>query len=128
MVKTCVYFDLSKKVLTISLNPRLYPQNIVMRAAYRFIDDFDVKVCGDSLSEFKVRFKSKDTKGISKEDFDALSDAFFTELVHTSVEEAQARRYADIRNALVGAALKNMVPSVDVGELALKMKEKTKVK
>ena len=122
--KKKVSFDAQGRIVVVSLNPRLYSQNIIMRAAYRFIDDFDVRVEGDPFSEFKVSFKAKTDEPVSREDLEALCDAFFTELVHVSVEEVQARRYADIRNALVGAALRNIVPQVDVEKLAEKMREK----
>ena len=125
-MKETVLFDEKNGILTLFINPRMYAQTIVMRATYRFIDDFDVKVDGDPMKEFVVVFKSKTDEIHSMEDLIVLSDSFFTELIHTSVEESQARRYADIRNALVGAALRNMMPPVDVEKLAEKMSEKTK--
>lgn len=121
-----IKYDVENKSAEILLNPRMYSQLIVMRAAYRFIDDFDVKVDGDPMKEFVVFFKSKTDEKYTLDDLKALGDAFFTELVHTSVEEAQARRYADIRNALVGAALRNVMPQMDVEKLAEKMTEKNK--
>ena len=41
-----IIFDKLNKTVTIFLNPQMYSQTIIMRAAYRFIDDFDVKVDG----------------------------------------------------------------------------------
>ena len=121
-----VLFDEKRGTITILINPRMYSQLIIMRAAYRFIDDFDVKVDGDPMKEFSIFFKLKTNETYNLDDLKALADAFFTELVHTSVEEAQARRYADIRNALVGAALRNITPNIDVEKLAEKIQEKNK--
>ncbi len=85
-----------------------------MRASYRFIDDFDVIVDGDPLSKIVVtlKIKEEDKKGASKKDMEKLVSTFFSELIHANVEETQARRYADTRNALIGAALRSLMPQV----------------
>lgn len=108
--KDNIKIDVKNKAVDICLNPRLYPQSVVMRATYRFIDDFNVIVDGDPLSDIFVRFKIKPGDTAGKEDMEELVNAFFAELIHANVEETQARRYADTRNALIGAALKNMIP------------------
>ncbi|MCK5333809.1 MAG: hypothetical protein KAJ24_04810 [Candidatus Aenigmarchaeota archaeon] len=100
------------KTVTIKLNPRLYSQSVIMRAAYRFTEDFDVAVDGDPLDKITVVFKvcAEDKKEAKKEDLEAISAAFHNELLHASVEETQARRYADTRNALIGAAVRQLMP------------------
>lgn len=102
--------DEKNKCIHITLNPTLYPTSVVMRASYRFIDDFDVIVNGDALSKIFVTLtvKEEDKSSATKKELEHLSNAFFSELIHSNVEESQARRYADTRNALIGAALRNM--------------------
>lgn len=109
-----VSIDEKEKCVNIILNPRLYPQSTVMRASYRFIDDFDVIVDGDPLSKIFVTLKIKpeDKNSATKKEMEQLANTFFSELIHANVEETQARRYADTRNALIGAALRSMMPQV----------------
>ena len=105
-----IQIDEKNKMLIVKINPQLYASSCVMRASYRFTDDFNVKVDGDPMSELIVSFKSKDTEDTpSKKDFEDLADVFYNELIHTNVEEEQARRYADTRNALIGAAMKTII-------------------
>ncbi|MFH1432627.1 MAG: hypothetical protein ABIG84_05405 [archaeon] len=121
--KDTVTINEKEKSVLLSLNPRLYPQTAVMRASYRFIDDFDVIVDGDPLSIIFVTIKAKAEDDASLSELEELAHAFFKELIHANVEETQARRYADTRNALIGASLRSMMPS-----LALKEKESEMVK
>ncbi len=107
-----VFMDKENGLVKIVLNPRLYAQNVVLRASYRFLDDFDVVVGGDPLSELVVTIKVRRGAKSDADNLDCAVDDFFAELIHSSVEEMQARRYADTRNALIGAALKSMVPGV----------------
>lgn len=105
-----IQIDEKNKTMTVKINPQLYASSCVMRASYRFTDDFNVKVDGDPMSELIVSFKSKeDGETPSKKDFEDLADVFYNELIHTNVEEEQARRYADTRNALIGAAMKTII-------------------
>ena len=107
-----ISIDENEKTVTLKLNPRLYSQSVIMRAAYRFTEDFDVAVEGDPLDKITVVFKvcEEDKKEAKKEDLEAISAAFHNELLHASVEETQARRYADTRNALIGAAVRQLMP------------------
>ena len=114
--KHTVKINEKKKSILLSLSPRLYPQTVVMRASYRFIDDFDVIVDGDPLSTIFVTIRAKREDDASYSDLEELASAFFRELIHANVEETQARRYADTRNALIGAALRSMMPSVTAKE------------
>lgn len=109
-----IYIDEREKRVQITLNPTLYPQSAVMRAAYRFTDEFNVIVDGDALSKIFViiKIKPEDKSGATKEEMEQLANDFFSELIHANVEEMQTRRYADTRNALIGAALRNLMPQI----------------
>lgn len=121
--KETITINEKEKTVYLSLNPRLYPQTAVMRASYRFIDDFSVIVDGDPLSTIFVTIKAKPEDSASYSELEELAHTFFKELIHANVEETQARRYADTRNALIGAALRSMMPSV----LAKEKEEKSSV-
>ena len=121
--KDTIQINEPEKTVLLSLNPRLYPQTAVMRASYRFIDDFSVIVDGDPLSTIYVTIKAKPEDTASYSELEELAHAFFKELIHANVEETQARRYADTRNALIGAALRSMTPSVLAKEKESKSSE-----
>lgn len=107
-----VSLDKKNGTVKIVLNPRLYSQNVVLRASYRFTEDFDVIVDGDPLTELVVSIKIRKNEKFGVDDLDSIVNGFFAELIHASVEDLQARRYADTRNALIGAALKSMIPDI----------------
>ena len=121
--KDTITISEKEKSISLALNPRLYPQTAVMRASYRFIDDFSVIVDGDPLSTIYVTIKAKPEDSASYSELEDLAHAFFKELIHANVEETQARRYADTRNALIGAALRSMMPSVMAKEKEDKSQE-----
>lgn len=104
-----VDIDLKKKIIRINLNTMLYPRTVIMRAAYSFTESFDVGVDGDNSSTVVlIKVRTGDVK--SHDDFEDIVYRFYSELIHASVEETQARRYADTRNALIGAALRTIIP------------------
>ncbi len=88
--------------LVISLSPSLYPKNVVMRAAYRLLENYVVWVVGDGIKKIVVKISPQEEG--QKIDKDVL-DIFFVELLQAYMEEAQAERYAEIRNALVSTAI-----------------------
>lgn len=105
-----VSIDDSKKVICINLNPMLYPRTVVMRAAYSFTGGFDVAVEGDDSSSVVV-IRDNSNDNLTQSNLEDIVYRFYSELIHASVEETQARRYADTRNALIGAALKSIFPA-----------------
>lgn len=128
-----ISIDEKEKTVKILLNPRLYSQSAILAAAYRFTGGFDVIVEGDPINEIMVFLKIKkedaedakrcaEIKNTLRSDLEALSNAFFSELLHSSVEESQARRYADTRNALIGAALRGIYPAI-TAEDAIKLQK-----
>lgn len=122
-----VKVDTSKGTVTMKINPRLYPQSAVMRAAYRFIDSFDVVVSGDPLKEVNVEISLKEGETAAASELEQVVKSFNAELIHASVEEVQARRYADTRNALIGAAVRSMLAGAKPEQLKDKGKtEKVK--
>ena len=97
-------FDISKEGSStiIKLSPALYPKNVVIRAAYRLLSNYVVWVGGDGIENIVVKIKPQE----EKEELDEnIMDLFFVELLQASMEEMQAERYAQIRNALVSTAI-----------------------
>ncbi len=88
--------------ITITLSPALYSKNVVMRAAYRLLENYIVWVGGDGVEKIVVKIKPQEDG--QKIDKDVL-DIFFIELLQAHMEETNAERYAEIRNALVSTAI-----------------------
>ena len=89
-----------KNCVIISVNPRIYPVDIIFSAAYIFIDKSYVIVDGDPNEEIIVQLKAKD-KSI---DLEKMGREFNTELVNYSFYHAQYVKNAPIREAIIQRA------------------------
>jgi His-Xaa-Ser system protein HxsD len=89
-----------KKYVIISVNPKIYPMDMIFSAAYIFIDRAYVIVDGDPNEEIIVQLKAKD-KGI---DLEKMAREFNTELVNYSFYQAQYVRNNPVREAIIQRA------------------------
>ena len=96
--------DDEENYVEISVNLRLFPKTVIEKAAYHFINDTNVVVT-DFNDKVKIKLvpKNENIKDLSN-----LAYEFNAELIHTMVIETQAKRYAPLRNALIGTALKEL--------------------
>lgn len=89
-----------RKHVTITINPRLYPLDVIYSAAYVFLDNFYIIMDGDPETGVVVKIfpkDSSDTKDIEKR--------FNNELVNYAFYKRQVERNADIRKAIIQRAL-----------------------
>jgi len=84
----------------ISVNPKIYPLDIIFSAAYIFIDKAYVIVDGDPDEEIIVLLKAKD----KKIDLEKLGKEFNNELINYSFYAVQTNRSMPIRSAIVQRA------------------------
>lgn len=85
----------------VSVNPSIYPLEVVYSAAYMFLDKVYVFIDGNTDKEILVKLKPKN-KG---EDLEELAGLFNNELVNYSVYVIQAARSSSIRDAIIRVAL-----------------------
>ncbi len=100
--------------IVITLSPALYPKNVVLRAAYRLLENYVVWVGGDGIESVVVKIKPQgEGKKISKD----VIDLFFAELLQANMEETQAKRYADMRRILMELAMRHASKDARIVEM-----------
>ena len=80
----------------VTVNPKIYPLEIVYSAAYVFIDRAYVLIDGDPEKEILVDLKLKETGNLEE-----LGREFNNELVNYAVYAVQSARTQGVRDALV---------------------------
>jgi His-Xaa-Ser system protein HxsD len=92
--------DSKEKSVYVSVNPKIYPLEVIYSAAYMFLEKAYVIIDGDPESEIIVQMKAK-----GEEDLKRMALDFQNELVNYAVYVIQAARTSDIRKAIVEKAL-----------------------
>jgi len=90
-----------KNYVLVSLNPKIYPLDVVYSTCYVFMDRAYIVIDGDPAEEIIVELVPKE-KGY---DLEKLGREFNNELLNYAVYKVQAERNAGIRQAIVQRAL-----------------------
>ncbi len=96
-------FDIDKKnkIITVSINPNIFPLEIIYSAAYVLMNDAYVILDGDPKKKILVQIKAKE----QKKDLEKLALEFHNELLNYAVYAVQAAKTQEIRKAIVERAL-----------------------
>ncbi|MCD6226345.1 MAG: His-Xaa-Ser system protein HxsD [Candidatus Aenigmarchaeota archaeon] len=89
--------------IIISINPKIYPLEVIYSAAYMFLDKAYIIIDGNPETEIIVTMKAK--KGMNRSELEKIGLNFHNELINYSVYVVQAARNNDIRKAIVERAL-----------------------
>lgn len=99
-----------EKSLTINLNSKVYPLEVVLGAAYSFIDRVYVYLDGDPDKIIKISFKSKDGDSNIKK----IAGDFQNELLNQALRRQISENNQVIREYIVAnAILGSMTPKAD---------------
>jgi His-Xaa-Ser system protein HxsD len=93
--------DKESNSVVISVNPKIFPLEVIYSASYVFLDKAYVMMDGNPQENIAVQLKAKN----SGEDLQSLALEFNNELVSYSVYVVQAARTSEIRKAIVQRAL-----------------------
>lgn len=93
--------DKDRNYVIVSVNPKIYPIDIVQLAAYVMIDKAYVILDGDPNQEISVELRSK-VSNISAEE---IGREFNNQLLNYVVYKLQSEKNKDIKDALIKAAL-----------------------
>lgn len=93
--------DEEENCVIVSVNPKIYPLEVVYAAAYMFLENFYVIIDGNPQEEIFVQLKAKR----DGEDLKKVALEFNNELINYAVYTVQAARTSTIRNAIVQRAL-----------------------
>lgn len=96
-------FEIHKKdnFVNVSINPNLYPLEVIYSAAYIFIDKAYVMIDGDPREEILVQLRPKD----SNVDIEVLGREFNNELVNYMTYMHRAMRNHNIMDSIVQRAM-----------------------
>lgn len=89
-----------KDSVIISVNPKIYPLDIIFSAAYIFIDKVYVIVDGDLEEEILVQLRPKDKNA----NLEILGREFNNELINYSFYAAQTNKNMELRTAIIQRA------------------------
>jgi His-Xaa-Ser system protein HxsD len=87
--------------LIVSINPKIYPLEVIYSATYVFLDRAYLLIDGNPEEEIFVQMKPKD----KKEDLEKLGNEFNNELVNYAVYVVQSIRNQPLRKAIIERAL-----------------------
>jgi His-Xaa-Ser system protein HxsD len=96
----------------ISVNPKIFPLEVIYSAAYVFLDRAYIMMDGNPQENISVQLKAKSTS----EDLQSLGLEFNNELVSYAVYVVQAARSTDIRKAIVERALATVGSSTETND------------
>ncbi len=92
-------FDENDKSVTVSVNTKIFPLEIVYSASAILLDDAYIVIDGNPESEVVVKLRPKENASLEE-----LGRRFNEELITYAVYLSESRKTKDIRNALVQKA------------------------
>lgn len=95
--------EINKKegYVLISINPKIYPLDVVYSAAYVLLDKAYVVIDGDPEEEIIVEIRAKEKKG----DIEEIGHELNNELINYAVYKTQSEKNQPIRQAIIQRAL-----------------------
>jgi His-Xaa-Ser system protein HxsD len=93
--------DKKKEVVSISINPKIFPLDVIYSAAYVFLDKAYVIIDGDPEEEIVIELKPKD----ASIELETLGREFNNELLNYSAYKVQSEKNASIRQLIIQRAL-----------------------
>ena len=103
-------FKISKDCVSLSINPKIYPLQVVHAAAYMMIDRAYVIIDGNPEEELIIEIRPKE-----KQDLRKMGYEFSNELLNYAVYYNQSKMNKGVREAIIQRAfLTNMSPPAQV--------------
>ncbi len=88
--------EIKENCVIVSVNPKIYPLEVIQSAAYILIDRVYVVMDGDPEEEIFVQLIPKETTDLQK-----LAYEFNNELLNYAVYHIQSKRNKEVRDAIV---------------------------
>ena len=88
--------EIKENCVVVSVNPKIYPLEVIQSAAYILIDRVYVVMDGDPEEEIFVQLIPKETTDLQK-----LAYEFNNELLNYAVYHIQSKRNKEVRDAIV---------------------------
>ena len=99
-------YTCKEEKVEIRIDPKIFPKEVVLRSAYKFIDRAWMNIEKPSDKEkVHLTLLPRDPERRNKEDLERMALQFNTYLITSFVEDKEAERYAEARNAMVKSAM-----------------------
>jgi His-Xaa-Ser system protein HxsD len=92
--------DKKSKTVTINVNPKIFPLEVIYSAAYVLLNKAHAIIDGDPEKKISIKLKAKKSGNLAD-----LAQEFNDELVNYSMYVVQASRTSGIRQAIINRAL-----------------------
>lgn len=96
--------------ITFSVNPKIYPKDIIFKACYTLIDKIYVYLDSPEQNTIVVSLKTKEKT--TKKKLEKLRDEFLNELLNASVRKNISQKNQKIVEYIVGGAINAALPKI----------------
>ncbi|MFQ5620722.1 MAG: His-Xaa-Ser system protein HxsD [Candidatus Nanoarchaeia archaeon] len=93
-------FEIKEGSVFMSVNPKLYPLDVIYAASYVFIDKCYIILDGHPDQEVMIELKPKEEQDIQK-----LGYEFYNELLSYALYKSRSKKSQNIREAIVQRAI-----------------------
>ncbi len=100
-----------KNLASVQVDEKVFPRQVVVAAAYMFLDRCYVRLEREPRSRVRVQIKGK--KKLSSKQLANLADEFENELLHQLIRRQVAERTDGLREVIVGRALLSAEPEAE---------------
>ena len=99
-------YEINEDTVDIEIDVSVFTKEVLMRTAYKYIDKAWMSIKrGEEENMFILSVLPRDPEERNSERLEDLALRFNTDIICTFVEEKEAERYAESRNAMVKAAM-----------------------
>jgi len=95
--------NLENNEIIFSLNTKIYPQEIIYKTCYTFIDRMYVYL--DSLKKNEIIVSLKSKEKLTKKQPESLKDEFLNELLNILIREAVSKKNQKFLEYIIGGAI-----------------------
>lgn len=106
--------EAAKNLTVVRIDEQVFPREVVVSAAYMFLDRCYVRLEQAPRRNVLVQLKGK--KKLSKSLLTNLADEFENELLHQLIRHQVAEKTNQLREVIVGRALFSAEPAEETGE------------
>lgn len=119
MEKHAKDYSISESILEITINPKIYPLEAVLNAAYFFIEDFYIFL-DQPAGALELRMKGKNRMGKAR--LEATAGEFFNTMLSENLRLELSKRNKTLRETIlqqaITSALSPAPPDSDAGQAA----------
>ena len=95
----------SPKPITISVNPKIYPLDVIYTTAYVFLDNYYIIIDGDPEKEILIRVFPKAEDSSGGKPHENIEKEFNNMLINYSLYKVQSERSSEVRKYIMQRAL-----------------------